>query len=145
MMKKSLLLCAIALLLGFSSDAFAQRRNRGINDRADRQRVRRGIRSGQITRAEAQQIRERQRQIRAERRAARADGVLTPEERRAIRRNEREQDRHIRSQRHDDERRNRMRRGTDRRRGDGYYRRGAGSSTHPVFGSGNRRGGRRNH
>jgi hypothetical protein len=121
MMKKGLLLCAIALLLGFSSDAFAQRRYR-TNDRTDRQRVQRGIRSGQITRAEAQQIRERERQIRA------------------IRRNEREQDRYIRSQRHDDERRNRMRRGTDRRRGDGYYRRGAGSPTHPVFGSNNRRG-----
>ena len=146
-MKKGLLLCAIALLLGFSSDAFAQRRYR-TNDRADRQRVRRGIHSGQITRAEAQQIRERERQIRAARRASRSDGVLTPEERRAIRRNEREQDQYIRSQRRDDERRNRMRRGTDRRRGDGYYRRGAGSPTHPVFGSGNRRGrgrGHRNH
>ena len=123
-MKKGLLLCAIALLLGFSSDTFAQRR--GTNNRNDRQRIRRGIRSGQITRAEAQQIRERQRQNRAERRE--------------IRRDERQHDRQIRRAR-----RNNVgdsTHGRNHRRGDGYYRRGAGSSTHPVFGSNNSRRGR---
>src|SRR5687767_10490416 len=140
-MKKGLLLCAIALLLGVSSETFAQRRTNNVNDR---QRIRRGVRSGQLTRAEAQQIRERQRQIRAQQRAYRSDGVITPEERRAIRRNEREQDRYVRNERRDGERRPSANRGTDRRRGDGYYRRGAGSRSHPVFGSGNRRGRGRN-
>ena len=84
----------------------------------------------------------RQRQIRDERRAARADGVVTREERREIRRDRREQDRYIRSQRRNDDRRNRDWRNDDddRRRGNGYYRRGAGSPSHPVFGDGSRRG-----
>ena len=138
-MKKFLLLGVVALLLAGSTETFAQGRNRGrrMNDRQDRQRIRRGIRSGQITRDEARQIRERERQIRAERRSYRSDGTLTREERREIRRDEREQDRYIRSQRRDDDRRPRYDR-NDRRRGNGYYRRGAGSRTHPVFGSRNR-------
>ena len=131
-MKKILLLSVIALVLGGATEASAQRRH---NNRSDRQRIERGIRSGQITRDEARQIRDRQQQIRNERRTYRSDGVITREERREIRSDRREQDRYIRSQRRDDDRR-------DRRRGDGYYRRGAGSSSHPVFGDNNRRRGR---
>jgi hypothetical protein len=143
-MKKFLLLSVIALLLGgTATEATAQRRNN------DRQRIRRGIRSGQITREEARQIRERQQQIRAERRAARADGTITREERREIRRDRREQDRYIRSQRRDDDRRDRRwgnrNDDDDRRRGEGYYRRGAGSPSHPVFGNGGNRGRGRGH
>ena len=135
-MKKFILLSVMALLVGGATEASAQRRNN------DRQRIRTGIRSGQITREEARQIRARQQQIRAERRAARADGVVTREERREIRRDRREQDRYIRSQRRDDDRRNRRwdNDNDNRRRGDGYYRRGAGSPTHPVFGNGGNRG-----
>ncbi len=140
-MKKFLLLSVIALLLAGSSEAFAQGRNRGgrYNDHQDRQRLRRGVRAGQITRNEAREIRERERQIRAERRGYRADGTLSREERREIRSDEREQDRYIRSQRRDDDRRPRYDNGrNDRRRGNGYYRRGAGSRSHPVFGRRNR-------
>ncbi len=140
-MKKFLLFGVIALLLGSSTETFAQRRN---NNRSDRQRIQRGVRSGQITRDEARQIRERERQIRSERRGYRSDGTITREERREIRRDERQQDRYIRSQRRDDDRRPRWRDrdDDDRRRGNGYYRRGAGSRSHPVFGDGNRRRGR---
>jgi hypothetical protein len=134
-MKKLLLLGVIALLLGGATEASAQGR------RNDRQRVRSGIRSGQITREEARQIRARQQQIRAERRVYRADGVVTRAERRDLRRDRREQDRYIRSQRRDDDRRNRRwDNDDDRRRGNGYYRRGAGSRSHPVFGNGGNRG-----
>jgi hypothetical protein len=137
-MKKFLLLGVIALLLGGASDASAQRRNR-----TDRQRIQRGIRSGQLTREEARQIRERQQQIRNERRTYRSDGVITRDERREIRRDRREQDRYIRSQRRDDDRRPRWNRDDDdNRRGNGYYRRGAGSPSHPVFGNGGRGRGR---
>jgi hypothetical protein len=131
-MKRLLLLSVAALLLAGSADAFAQGRYRvRYNDRQDGQRVRRGIRSGQITRDEAREIRERERQIRDERRGYRAGGTVTRDERREIRRDERDQDRFIRQQRHDNDR-------NDRRRGNGYYRRGAGSPSHPVFGRRNR-------
>ncbi len=125
------------MLLGLSSVAFGQ------GHRSDRQRIRGGIRSGQITRDEAQVLREQQRQIRAQRRVFRSDGRLARNERREIRRDERQQDRLIRRARHNDVRRsddyNNGRR--NHRRGNGYYRRGAGSPTHPVFGI---RTGRRN-
>ncbi|MGI9105925.1 MAG: hypothetical protein ACR2G4_06725 [Pyrinomonadaceae bacterium] len=142
-MKKVLLLSVIALLMGASGETFAQGRNGSgrIDNRRDRERIQRGIRSGRITRDEARQIRERERQIRAERRGYRSDGTITREERREIRRDEREQDRYIRSQRRNDDRRPRSGRDNDddRRRGNGYYRRGRGSRSHPVFGDRNRR------
>ena len=127
-MKKFLLLLVMVMFVGFASDTFGQR----YNDRGDRRRIRRGIRSGQITRDEARELRARQLQLREARRAARADGTLTPEERRVLRRDERAHDRLIRRARHDDDRRNNL------RRGNGYYRRGAGSPSHPVFGRRNR-------
>jgi len=136
-MKKVLLLGAIVMFFGLGTDAFAQR------NRNDRQRIRRGVRSGQITRDEARALRERQRQIRAERRGYRADGTLTREERREIRRDERQHDRQIRrARRNDDRRDDYYGRRNNHRRGDGYYRRGAGSPTHPVFGTGRRNRGR---
>jgi hypothetical protein len=142
-MKKFLLLCAAGLLVGLPADAFAQRRHRDDRHQAnrrynDRARIRRGVRSGQLTREEARRLRQQERANRAERRAYRADGTLTREERREIRRDERRSDRQIRREARDDDRRN-------RRRGDGYYRRGAGSPTHPVFGSRSRNRGRRNY
>ncbi len=152
-MKKLLLLSAVFLLLGALSETFAQNRHRSgrFNDRADRQRIQRGIRSGRITRDEARQLRERERQLRAERRGYRSDGTVSRDERRDIRRSEREQDRQIRDYRHNDNRRDdrddRYDRDNrnDQRRGDGYYRRGAGSPDHPVFGNGGGRGRGRNH
>ena len=142
-MKKIRMLGALVAAFGVSAEALGQRHY----DRGDRRRVRQGVRSGQITREEARVLRERQRQIRQERRAYRSDGTLTREERRAIRRGEREHDRQIRQARRNADRRDRYNdrddgffRGTDRRRGDGYYRRGAGSARHPVFGVNGRRG-----
>ena len=125
------------MLLGLSNVVLAQGHRRG-NDRA---RIRRGIATGQITRDEAQLLRERRRLIREQRRDFRSDGRLARDERRELRRNDRRNDRLIRRLRRNDDRRdfdfdNRG----NHRRGGGYYRRGAGSSTHPVFGSGGRRG-----
>jgi hypothetical protein len=129
-MKKLLLMIAAVLLLGLPADALAQRRDRDYGTRRynDRARIRRGVRSGTLTRDEARRLREQERANRAERRAHRSDGTLTREERRDIRRDERRSDRRIRREVRDGDRR-------DRRRGDGYYRRGAGSPTHPVFGT----------
>ena len=134
-MKKFILLGAIVLCFGLTADTFGQ-------GRSDRRRIRSGISSGQITRAEARDLRERRRQIRQEQRTYRSDGTLTRTERREIRRDRREYDRLIRSERRDNDRRNGYAYGRDHRRGNGYYRRGAGSPTHPVFGNRNRRRGR---
>jgi hypothetical protein len=137
-MKRFLLLIAIVLCIGASTETFAQGYGiRRANNRADRLRIQRGIRSGQLTRQETWALRERQRQLRLERRGYRSDGTLTRDERREIRRDARQQDRLIRRYRRNDDRSSYDGRGYQRR-GNGYYRRGAGSWTHPVFGSRNR-------
>jgi hypothetical protein len=63
------------------------------NNRAER--IRQGVRSGEITRGEAARLREGQRDIREEKREARADGVVTPGERREVRQEVRQQNRRI--------------------------------------------------
>jgi hypothetical protein len=123
-MKKFLLLCALCMTFGLASDALGQGRNYG----GERRGIRRGVRSGQLTRDEARALRLRQRQIRQERRTYRSDGTLSRDERRDLRRDRRELGRTIRRERRDDDRRDR----------NGYYRRGAGSTSHPVFGRRNR-------
>jgi len=113
-MKKLIVLSAVVMFFGMTADAFGQRRG-------DRARIREGVRSGQITRDEARQIRERERQIRNERRVYRSDGVITREERREMRRDEREQDRYIRNQRRDGDRRTVYNNGRGRGYGYGRY------------------------
>ncbi|HVG32003.1 MAG TPA: hypothetical protein VM911_02950 [Pyrinomonadaceae bacterium] len=135
-MKRILLLCAICMLLGLSNVVLAQGHRRGH----DRARIRRGIATGQITRDEARLLRERRRSLREQRRDFRSDGRLARDERRELRRNDRHNDRLIRRLRRNDDRRGDFDNRGNHRRGDGYYRRGAGSSTHPVFGRGGRRG-----
>jgi hypothetical protein len=122
-MKKLLLLIAIVMFSGLASTTFAQ----GYNNRHERQRIQRGVRSGQLTRDEARGLRERRRDIQRERRDYRSDGTITRDERRDIHRDRGELNRQIYRERHDNQ-----------RRGNGYYRRGAGSLGHPVFGRRNR-------
>lgn len=126
-MKKFLLACALCMSFGLASDALGQ----GRHHEGRRDGIGRGVRSGQLTRDEARQLRQRRRQIRDEQRTYRSDGSYTRGERREIRSDRRELRRNVRRERWDDDRR-------DRRRGNGYYRRGAGSASHPVFGRRNR-------
>lgn len=141
-MKKFIFFGLLVLLLSAAHDTFAQGRgkHRGNDDRADRDRIQRGVGAGQITRDEDHDIRERQRAIRAERRASRSDGDLVRDEREQVRRDERAKDHLIHRYRHNGTLRpNYNGRGWHgrHRRGNGYYRRGAGSPTHPVFGNRN--------
>ena len=122
------------MLLGLTADTFAQ-------GRRDRWRIRNGVRSGQLTRDEARELRSRRRELRQEWRGYRRDGTLSRSERREIRRDRRTYNRQIWRQRHDDDWNNGSF-GREHRRGNGYYRRGAGSTTHPVFGDSNSRRGR---
>lgn len=136
-MKKFLLLSAIVMFFGLSTDTFAQgHRNRGS--------IRSGVRSGQLTRSEARQLRERQLQLRQQRRIYRSDGTITRAERRDLRHDRRDLGRQIRRERRDDDNWYDSNGRRNHRRGNGYYRRGAGSSTHPVFGNGGNRGRGRN-
>ncbi|MGI4875188.1 MAG: hypothetical protein ACRYFX_28870 [Janthinobacterium lividum] len=96
------LLVAAALLLVVTA-AQAQTATLGINAREHNQRarIRQGVASGELTRTEAARMRGREAGLTAEKRAAKADGVVTPEERKDIRRTENKNSRAIHRQKHD--------------------------------------------
>jgi hypothetical protein len=94
-MKRFSLLVLTALV--FSLSAGAQVASR----RPDQARIRQGIRSGQLTRAEAARAQNQQLQAAQARQGARADGVVTPEERMGVRREERQADRVLYRQKRD--------------------------------------------
>lgn len=120
-MKNLLLIACLVWLLGIGTGVAVAQGNYYHRGRAERSERRRG------------EYRE------AQQRAYRSNDALSHEwQQRRMQRNERLSDRQMRRYRHDDERRWRDDDdGGDRgehRRGNGYYRRGAGSQSHPVFG-----------
>ncbi len=76
--------------LAITSMAQAQTRTPVINHREHRQerRINQGVRSGQLTRNEAQHLRNDERRINAEKRIAKADGHVSRAERAQIRHDE---------------------------------------------------------
>ena len=111
-MKKNLfsVLTAFALLSA-SYSASAQTATPGINarQRNEQARIRQGVRSGELTRAEAARLRAREADIRQDKRAAKADGVVTRDERHEIRKDENQASRAIYRQKHDGQERRRAR------------------------------------
>lgn len=89
-MKTKLFFSALLIAL-----ACTQADAQAIRQHNQRVRIRQGVQSGELTRAEAANLRHGQREIRQEKREARADGVLTPEERREIRQDQRQESRKI--------------------------------------------------
>ena len=101
---KKLLFSALAFaLLGGTYTASAQTATPGITarQRAEQARIRQGVRSGELTRPEAARLRAREADIREDKREARADGVVTRDERQDIRKDERQTSRAIYRQKHD--------------------------------------------
>lgn len=109
MTQKLWLSTAVALLTLNTASAFAEHRPRdpGVNARQHTQneRVRQGVRSGELTRTEAQGLREDRREIRQLEREYKSDGVLTRDERRDLQQEQNEYSRSIYQEKHDDERR----------------------------------------
>ena len=66
-------------------------------------RIQEGVKSGELTRHEAHKLRAEQRTIRAEKRMAKADGVVTAEERAKIKHDQKRASRHIYKQKHDEQ------------------------------------------
>lgn len=102
---KATIIAAITLLLSASFvDAGAQT----IKGKAVQQhrRIKQGVRSGEITRAEAVNLRNGQREIRQDVRAAKADGVVTAAEKSAIKQEQRQESRKIFRKKHNNRDRN---------------------------------------
>lgn len=83
------------------------RHHSSINERQaqQRERIEQGVRTGELSREEAQTLRAEQRAIGREERYYRADGVLTPRERHELQRELDEASQNIYEEKHDPERR----------------------------------------
>lgn len=98
-MKLKLLAATVIMLALGLSTAEAQ-------SRVQRHRIRQGVRSGELTRAETRNLAMQQRATRRDIRMANADGVVTRRERKEIRRDRRHNSRAIYRKKHN--RRNRI-------------------------------------
>lgn len=78
-----------------------------LNHRQDKQseRIRQGVRSGELTRAEAKDLREDRREIRKEERAYKSDGHLSKAERRDLHHDMNDLSKDIHSAKHDADKR----------------------------------------
>lgn len=104
-MKKGILI--IAFFLGTFTWATAQH-GPGVRHTQKNQtmRIQQGVRNGELTRHETQQLVREQKHIRHEKRLARADGQVTRRERKHIRHEQRVASRDIYRQKHDRQDRN---------------------------------------
>ncbi|RYE90216.1 MAG: hypothetical protein EOO37_03470 [Cytophagaceae bacterium] len=99
-MKKALS-AAVVLLIATATLAQAQTPVINARQQNQRARIRQGVATGELNRREAARMRGREAGITTEKRAARADGVVTPGERQDIRRTENSASRAIYRQKHD--------------------------------------------
>ena len=103
MKKASFSALATLALFSISYSASAQTATPGITARQhhEQARIRQGVRSGELTRTEAAHLEGREAEIRQDKREAKADGVVTRDERQDIRKDERQTSRAIYRQKHD--------------------------------------------
>ena len=95
-------LLAAVLVTAFALPVFAQTATPviGQTQRNQEARIAEGVRSGELTRPEARNLQQQQRTIQTEKRAARADGVVTSAERRQIKRQQAHANRAIYKKKH---------------------------------------------
>ena len=82
-------------------------RHNAIDQRQHNQadRIRQGVRSGELTKSEARGLVKEKREIRQTERQYKSDGVLTRDERRDLRQEQNQASRHIYKEKHDGEKR----------------------------------------
>jgi ribosomal protein L19E len=99
------ILVAVLLTVTMATPIFANPKSPGVDRREhkQKQRIKQGVRSGQLTREEAQSLAAEQRAIRAKEREIRSDGVVTPKERRELHQDLNESSQHIFQEKHDAE------------------------------------------
>jgi hypothetical protein len=75
------IILSAAFVLGLGGVSIAQTRGINRRERCDRERIQQGVRSGELTRREAERLRAEQLRIRAYEARARSDGSLSRRER----------------------------------------------------------------
>ena len=98
MKTKFLIVAALVLGLGINN-ADAQIRHRAVNQH---QSIRQGVKSGELTRPEAKNLREDQKDLHQDIKLAKSDGKITPGERKIIRKEENKDSREIYRKKHNE-------------------------------------------
>jgi hypothetical protein len=98
-------LVAVLLTVTMATPIFANPKTPGVDRREhkQKQRIKEGVRSGQLTREEARGLAAEQKAIRAKEREMRSDGVVTPQERRDLHQDLNESSKNIFQEKHDAE------------------------------------------
>jgi hypothetical protein len=101
-MKKIVALLSFITLMGIFN-AQAQDKTPVVDKRQENQhdRIKQGVASGELTRKEAAEARQDQRQIRRSERRAKADGDVTAKERARLQRKQNKASRELRREKHD--------------------------------------------
>lgn len=94
---------AVLFTAHFAASAQTAAPGSAAHQHTERARIRQGVASGELTRAEAARLKSRQAAICQDKRTAKADGVVTRDERQDIRQDERQASRAIYRQKHDDQ------------------------------------------
>lgn len=101
---KKLILFTAGFVMFFAFGVMAQVTPKASGRQAVQQvRIAEGVKSGELTKAERRALKAEQRHIRRTKRRAKANGVVTPREKKAIQRKQNRANRHIRRQKHDDD------------------------------------------
>ena len=101
------LMVIVALLATFCAPVFAGTDDPGVNRRQHRQkdRIKQGVRSGELTKEEAKGLRGEKKAIREKEKAFKSDGQLTKDERKELHQELNESSKHIADEKHDAEKR----------------------------------------
>ena len=100
-MKKTILIIGLIVGIGIVANAQTATPKTHVHQKNQIHRIQEGVQSGELTMAEAKRLTNEQRQIQAQKALAKADGKVTRLERKVIRKEQREANRHIRRQKHD--------------------------------------------
>lgn len=106
-MRKALTIILVSLFSISSFHALAGTSDPVVNKRQhnQHQRIKQGVKSGELTKEEAQNVRGEQKQIRTEERAYKADGQLTSAERKDLRQDTKAASKHIYQDKHNTQQR----------------------------------------
>ncbi|MEO6538334.1 MAG: hypothetical protein ABIT07_05875 [Ferruginibacter sp.] len=99
-MKSSKILAVLSLMIVTASTVNAQ------TTRNEHHRIRQGVRSGELTRHETKTLARQQRDIHQDRKEAKADGIVTPAEKKEIKQDQRQASRSIYRKKHNKRDRN---------------------------------------
>lgn len=104
-MKKSVWIAATIIILSFSAKTFAQTATPVVTQKQITQeaRIQDGKRSGELTRREKRHLQMQQAKIQNDKSVAKSDGVVTPQERSKLHREQRRADHNIYRQKHDNQ------------------------------------------